>query len=97
LDKGKKEGEGSGPGAGTAKPRSFHLTATVPATKLVPEAKKLSDEVLQHLAAKLGSKVEITLDVSALMEQGYDDDTIRVVLENCRALGIEHFGFESRD
>ncbi len=90
-----KSGPGKGSGAAEVKkPTSFHLTATVPATKLLPEAKKLSDEVLQHLAAKLGSKVEVTIDVSALLEDGYDEDTIRVVMENCRALGMEHFGFE---
>lgn len=75
-------------------PKHFHASLRVSPTKLVPETNKFSHEVLSHLAAKLGARVEITIDVQADLEEGFDPDTIRVVTENLRALKVDG-GFES--
>lgn len=74
-------------------PKHFHAAVTLTPTKLVPDVNKFSQEVLTHLASKLGVEIEITLDIEAKLDEGFDADTIRVVTENLRALKLEG-GFE---
>jgi hypothetical protein len=51
--------------------------------------------VLNGVAAKLGTKVEITLHIDAEIPDGADDATIRTVTENSRTLGFDQSsGFE---
>lgn len=78
------------------KPSHFHASASLSATKLTPQVAKLSEEVIQHLASKLGVQVEITLDIQATLPEGFDPDTIRTVTENCRALKLDQSGFEDQ-
>ncbi len=58
------------------------------------DAGKISDEVVKHLVALLGSKVEVTLEIHAELPENVPDATVRTVTENCRTLHFESFGFE---
>jgi hypothetical protein len=64
-------------------------------TKLATEANKVAAEVLQHLISKLGAEVEVVIDIQAHLPDGADDQTLRVVTENCRTLRFDPTsGFE---
>jgi hypothetical protein len=38
--------------------------------------------------------VKVTLEVQAELQNGVSEETMRTVLENCRTLKFESFGFE---
>lgn len=75
----------------------FHGSVMLEPTKLTPQAAKISEEIIQHLAAKYGVEVKVNLDIHASLPDGFDADTIRTVTENCAALKFDPgSGFESK-
>ena len=58
------------------------------------DAGRIADEVIAHLAALPGAKVEVTLEVQVRVGEGVDDDVVRTVSENATALKFDHASFE---
>ena len=56
--------------------------------------KKITDEVLTHLAATPGVDLRVTLEIEATTATGFDDNRVRTVSENARTLKFEQSGFE---
>jgi predicted AAA+ superfamily ATPase len=56
---------------------------------------RLSQEILQQLAAVDGARLEVTVEVHARKDDGFPHDKVRVVLENARTLKFQQFGFET--
>jgi hypothetical protein len=52
------------------------------------------EEVIERLTSQLGCEVEIELEITAKLPDGFDESTVRTVSENSRTLKFEHFGFE---
>lgn len=55
---------------------------------------RLSQEILQPLAAVDGVQLEVTIEVRAVQPEGFPDDKVRVVLENARTLKFQQSSFE---
>jgi len=55
---------------------------------------RVSQEVLQQLAAVDGTQLDVTIEVHAKTPDGFPDDKVRVVLENARTLKFEQSSFE---
>jgi len=55
---------------------------------------RVSQEVLQQLAAVDGAQLDVTIEVHAKTPDGFPDDKVRVVLENARTLKFEQSSFE---
>ncbi len=68
--------------------RRFHANATLEPLKAATQMQTLQKEVLQHLQAVVGSKVEIRIEVQATAEEGYADEVRRIVSENCAVLKV---------
>ncbi len=65
------------------------------ASKFPDKLTIIAAEVLQHLISKLGAEVEVVIDIQAHLPDGADDQTLRVVTENCRTLRFDPTsGFE---
>ncbi|MBX7131086.1 MAG: DUF499 domain-containing protein [Fimbriimonadaceae bacterium] len=83
---------------GTVAPRTrnkrFHATIRANSGNLSTLAGNVSREVAQHLASVLGSEVRITIEVDAECGDGYADNVVRIVSENCRTLKFDSFDFE---
>jgi hypothetical protein len=58
------------------------------------DAGTIAQEVIAHLTSLIGSKVEITLDITATIPDGVPGDVVRIVTENCRTLKFDTHGFE---
>ena len=81
--------------AAPSKPTRFHGTISVNPLDLPGSAKELSQEILQHLASKMGVKVEVVIDINAQIPDGADESLVRTITENCRALKFDRAsGFE---
>ena len=51
-------------------------------------------QILEHVSARLGADVELSLEIRAASPDGYDDTTQRVVSENATNLGVKASEFE---
>lgn len=96
---------GTGPGVGAVthapvgggtspKPRRFHGSVRLDATRLGRDASNIAQEVVAHLTGLLGAEVEITLEIQAKIPDGAPNNVVRAVTENCRTLRFDNHGFE---
>lgn len=72
----------------------FFGVAVVSPERYARDLTRLSQEVIQHLAAADGVDLEIRVEISARCPGGYGDDKVRNVTENARTLKFETYGFE---
>ena len=97
-------GEGGGGGEGGDGPeplvivdeivRRFHGSIRLDPLRMSRDVGSIADEVVQHLASELNSRIEVTLEIQAIVPDGVPEKTIRDVSENCRTLKFESYGFE---
>ncbi|MCK6683888.1 MAG: DUF499 domain-containing protein [Thermoanaerobaculia bacterium] len=69
----------------------FHGTAEIGALRLGKDAGKIAEEVVSRLG---DAEVEITLMIQAKNPDGFSDQTIRTIRENCKQLKFMSFEFE---
>jgi len=74
--------------------RRFHGSVQLDSLRVVRDAGRIADEVIQHLSKYIGANVEVTLEIRAELPDGATEKTIRDVTENCRTLRFDSFGFE---
>lgn len=77
------------------RPRRFHGVVALDAGRVGRDAGKVADEIVAHLVGQLGSKVRVTLEIDATLEEGASEQLVRVVTENCRTLKFGSHGFEA--
>jgi hypothetical protein len=70
-------------------PKRFHGSEKLDATRVGRDAGRIADEVISHLAALVGSKVTVTLEIEAQIPNGVPETTVRTVTENSRTLKFE--------
>jgi predicted AAA+ superfamily ATPase len=90
-----------GPSPGTpgatpapARPKRFHATVTLDATRVGRDASKVADEVITHLTGLVGAEVKVTLEIEAEVSAGVPENVVRTVTENSRTLKFDTHGFE---
>ena len=84
------------PGAVTLpKPRRFHGTVTLDATRVGRDASRIAEEVIAHLAGLVGAQVTVTLEIEAEIPDGAPEHVVRTVTENSRTLKFTSQGFET--
>ena len=76
------------------RPRRFHGTVVLDATRTVRDASRVADEVITHLAGLVGANVTVTLEIDAQIPNGAPDHVVRAVTENSRTLKFSSHGFE---
>ena len=76
------------------RPRRFHGSVTLDATRLSRDAGKVAEEVVQHLTGQVGATVNITIEITAHSTTGFPENVVRTVTENCRTLRFINQGFE---
>ncbi len=74
----------------------FHGTVDLDSTRVGRDAGKIAEEVLQHLAGLVGSKVEVSLEIQAERPEGFPDNVVRTVTENAKTLKFKTQGFEEK-
>lgn len=77
-----------------AKPKRFHGTAVLDATRVGRDASRIADEVISHLVGLVGARVTVTIEVEAEIPGGAPDNVVRTVTENGRTLKFTSQGFE---
>lgn len=67
---------------------------TLDPTRVARDAGNIAQEVIAHLAGLTGSRVQVTLEISADIPGGVPDQVVRIVTENSRTLRFDSQGFE---
>jgi hypothetical protein len=76
------------------KPKRFHGSVRLDATRVGRDAGRIADEVIAHLAGLMGTTVTVTLEIEAGIPSGAPDHVVRTVTENSRTLKFTSQGFE---
>ena len=76
------------------RPKRFHGSVELDATRIGRDAGQIGEEVISHLSGLVGSKVKVTLEIEADIPSGVTDDIVRTVTENSRTLKFNDHGFE---
>lgn len=87
-------GSGEKPVPEPEKETRFFMSVRLDNTRVIRDLQRYLDEVITHLSSVDGSDVELCLEVTAEAVNGFPQDTIRTVSENCRTLHVNSFGFE---
>jgi hypothetical protein len=77
-----------------AKPKRFHGSVELDATRVGRDAGRIADEVISHLSGLVGTTVKVTLEIEAEIPNGAPDNVVRTVTENGRTLKFKNQGFE---
>ena len=77
-----------------AKPKRFHGSVELDATRVGRDAGRIADEVISHLSGLVGANVKVTLEIEAEIPNGTPDTVVRTVTENGRTLKFRNQGFE---
>lgn len=78
----------------SAKPKRFHGSVELDATRVGRDAGRIADEVISHLSGLVGTNVKVTLEIEAEIPNGAPDNVVRTVTENSRTLKFKNQGFE---
>lgn len=79
-----------------AKDTRFFMSVPLDNTRVIRDLQKYLEEVIRHLESTDHCDLKITLEVDAQTNDGFPQETVRVVSANCRDLKIENFGFEKQ-
>jgi predicted AAA+ superfamily ATPase len=74
--------------------RRFFGSRTLSSDRYALDFKKITDEVVQHLAAVPGVRLAMRIEIEAETDEGFSEDKIRTVSENAATLKFEQSGFE---
>jgi hypothetical protein len=77
-----------------SRPKRFHGTVALDATRVGRDAGRIADEVISHLSGLVGSAVKVTLEIEADVSGGVPQNVVRTVMENSRTLKFSSHGFE---
>jgi hypothetical protein len=72
----------------------FFGSRTLNPERYAVDFKKITDEVIQHLAAVPGVRLNVRLEIEAVAPDGFSDDKVRTVGENATTLKFDQSGFE---
>jgi len=75
-------------------PKRFHASVSLNSTRLARDAGQIAEDILQHMTKLPGTEVSVRLEIQVRLNQGFPDNVIRTVCENCRTLKFDSFDFE---
>ena len=74
--------------------KRFYGNVQLDTIRTSPAAQKVIEEVVQHLTGIPGVEVEITMEIEARATDGFSNDVVRTVTENCHSLKFVTQSFE---
>lgn len=74
--------------------RRFFGTMEADPERLQRDANSIVEEVLTHIISKPGVKVKVNIEIQATVPDGFGEDEMRIVRENCQSLRFYQAGFE---
>jgi hypothetical protein len=82
------------PAPAVSKPVRFHGVVALDPLRLGRDVSRVAEEVVQHLTGIVGTEVEVAIEIRSSARDGFPENVVRTVTENCRTLKFETHGFE---
>lgn len=76
------------------KPKRYHGSANIRMDRPVKHLTEIINELVVHLTSLIHTDVKIQIEISAKSENGFEEKTIRTVIENGKVLGFDSNSFE---
>jgi predicted AAA+ superfamily ATPase len=91
------EGHGASSISQTDPPRNkrFFMSADLDNMRINRDVQTYVSEIIRHLTSVEGANVKITLEVEAEAPDGFTQQTVRTISENCRTLRVRESGFDT--
>jgi hypothetical protein len=70
------------------------MSADLDTTRINRDVQKYFEEIIQHLTSADGTRVKVSIEVEAESDDGFNQQTVRTIAENCRTLRVRDSGFE---
>jgi len=83
------------PSAGPRMPHRFYGVVHADPDRLGRDAGRIAQEVVAHLQGLVGTKTEVTIEITATNDEGFPETIVKIVGENAAALRFKDHGFES--
>jgi hypothetical protein len=80
-------------GPEATRPKRYHGSVELDPMRAGRDAGKIAEEVITHLAALVGARVKVTLEIEADIPAGAPDAVVRTVTENGKTLKFTTQGF----
>jgi len=74
--------------------KRFFGTKQLSSDRYAVDFKKVTEEVLAHLASAPGVQLKVTIEIEATSGSGFDEGKVRTVSENAKTLKFDQSGFE---
>ncbi len=78
-----------------AAPTRFFGSVSVSPERYGRDFARIAQDVIAHLAAVPGTKLEISVEIHAANAEGFGTDAVRTVRENASTLKFDTNGFEA--
>ncbi|NPV89870.1 MAG: ATP-binding protein [Firmicutes bacterium] len=82
------------PTPATPKNKRFFMSADLDTMRINRDVQKYVEEIIQHLITVDGARVKVSLEVEAETTNGFTQQIVRTISENCRTLRVRDSGFE---
>jgi hypothetical protein len=77
-----------------SKNKRFFMSADLDTTRINRDVQKYVEEIIQHLTSVDGVTVKVSIEVEAESADGFTQQTVRTISENCRTMKVRDSGFE---
>lgn len=74
--------------------KRFFMSADLDTTRINRDVQKYVEEIIQHLTSAGDVKVKVSLEVEAESAEGFSQQIVRTISENCQTLRVRASGFE---
>jgi hypothetical protein len=74
--------------------KRFFMSADLDTTRINRDVQNYVEEIIQHLTSVDGAQVRVSIEVEAETPDGFTQQTVRTISENCRTLRVRDSGFE---
>jgi hypothetical protein len=81
------------PPAPSPKNTRFFMSSSLDTTRINRQVQNIVEEIIRHLTSS-GATVEVSLEIEAKKEDGFSQQTVRTISENCRTLHVNDSGFD---
>jgi hypothetical protein len=82
------------PTSSAPKNKRFFMSADLDTTRINRDVQNYVEEIIQHLTSIDGARVKVSLEVEAESANGFAQQIVRTISENCRTLRVRDSGFE---
>jgi predicted AAA+ superfamily ATPase len=77
------------------RPTRFNMSAELDKVRVISEIQTIIKEILSNIESSPNVTIKLTFEVEADCPKGFDSQTVKSVLENCKVLKVKEYHFDN--